>query len=154
MKTLIGNENTRVIHFGKRHRVAVTFRRAGGLWHAHAALLPKPQRSILVARQIVARKLQDEAARDSREPLYGRYVYEWITRDESGRLHLHMQACALNDDGQIIGSDWISVIDRHSQDAVAAMAASWGLRRRHGDPAETAVEDGHTLIAHRMTRTK
>lgn len=57
MKTLIGNENTRVIHFGKRHRVAVTFRRIGGEWHAHGAMLPTPQRSIRVARQIVARRL-------------------------------------------------------------------------------------------------
>lgn len=57
MKTLIGNENTRVIHFGKRHRVAVTFKRGGGLWHAHGAMLPTPQRSIQVARRIVARRL-------------------------------------------------------------------------------------------------
>jgi len=49
--------NTRVIYFGKRHRVAVTFTQRGGLWHAHAALLPNPQRHIRVARQIVARRL-------------------------------------------------------------------------------------------------
>ena len=57
MTTLIGNENTRVIHFGKRHKVAVTFKRIGGLWHAHGAMLPTPQRSIRVARQVVARRL-------------------------------------------------------------------------------------------------
>jgi hypothetical protein len=57
MKTLIGNENKRVIHFGKRHRVAVTFTRVGQLWHAHAALMPKPHKNIRVARQMVARRL-------------------------------------------------------------------------------------------------
>lgn len=57
MTTLIGNENTRVIHFGKRHRVAVTFTRRGGMWHAHAAMLPEPRRHIREARQIVARRL-------------------------------------------------------------------------------------------------
>ena len=57
MTTLIGSENTRVINFGKRHRVAVTFKRVGGLWHAHGAMLPTPQRSIQVARRIVANRL-------------------------------------------------------------------------------------------------
>jgi len=57
MTTLIGNENTRMINFGKRHRVAVTFKRVGGLWHAHGAMLPTPQRSIQVARRIVANRL-------------------------------------------------------------------------------------------------
>lgn len=57
MTTLIGNENTRVMNFGKRHRVAVTFKRVGGLWHAHGAMLPTPQRSIQVARRIVANRL-------------------------------------------------------------------------------------------------
>ncbi len=54
---LIGNENKRVIHFGKRNRIAVTFTRNGQLWHAHAALLPTPHRNIRAARQIVARRL-------------------------------------------------------------------------------------------------
>ena len=57
MTALIGNENQRVIHFGKRHRVAVTFKRVAGLWQAHTAMLPTPQRSIRVARQIVAQRL-------------------------------------------------------------------------------------------------
>jgi len=57
MKILIGNENKRVIHFGKRHRIAVTFTRVDGWWHAHGALLPEPRRSIREARQIVARRL-------------------------------------------------------------------------------------------------
>jgi hypothetical protein len=57
MKTLIGNENKRTILFGKRHRVAVTFTRVGGLWHAHGAMLPTPQRNIRDARAIVARRL-------------------------------------------------------------------------------------------------
>lgn len=57
MKTLIGNENKRVIHFGKRHRVAVTFTRVDGLWHAHPALMPRPHRNIRVARQMVASRL-------------------------------------------------------------------------------------------------
>lgn len=50
--------NTRVIHFGKRSRVAVTFKRTNGLWHAHGALLPTPQRKIRVAREIVSSRLQ------------------------------------------------------------------------------------------------
>jgi hypothetical protein len=58
MRPLIGNENTRVITFGKRHRVAVTFKRVNGLWHAHAGLLPEPVRSIRVARARVARELR------------------------------------------------------------------------------------------------
>ena len=58
MKTLIGNENKRVIHFGKRHRIAVTFTRVDGLWHAHAALMPRPHRNIRVARQMVASRLE------------------------------------------------------------------------------------------------
>lgn len=62
MKTLIGNENKRVIHFGKRHRVAVTFTRVDGLWHAHAALMPRPHRNIRVARQMVANRLVNIAA--------------------------------------------------------------------------------------------
>lgn len=57
MSVLIGNENRRVITFGKRHRVAVTFTRVGGLWHAHGAMLPTPQRSIQSARRIVAGRL-------------------------------------------------------------------------------------------------
>lgn len=57
MKTLVGNENNRVIHFGKRHRVAVTFTRVDGLWRAHTALLPRPHRNIRVARQMVASRL-------------------------------------------------------------------------------------------------
>lgn len=55
MTTTTGN--TRVIHFGKGNRVAVTFTQRGGLWHAHAALLPNPHRHLRVARQIVARRL-------------------------------------------------------------------------------------------------
>ena len=58
MKTLIGNENKRVIHFGRRHRIAVTFTRVDGLWHAHAALMPRPHRNIRVARQMVAKRLE------------------------------------------------------------------------------------------------
>jgi hypothetical protein len=58
MKALIGNENERVIWFGKRHRVAVRFTRANGLWHAHAGLLPEPVRSIRDARARVARELR------------------------------------------------------------------------------------------------
>lgn len=54
---MIGNENKRTILFGRRHRVAVTFTRVGGLWHAHGAMLPTPQRSIQAARRIVARRL-------------------------------------------------------------------------------------------------
>lgn len=57
MATLIGNENKRIIMFGKRHRVSVAFTRVGGLWHAHGAMLPTPQRSIQQARRIVARRL-------------------------------------------------------------------------------------------------
>jgi len=62
MTALIGNENQRVITFGKRHRVAVAFTRVGGVWHAHGAMLPTPQRSIRVARQIVARRLAEIAS--------------------------------------------------------------------------------------------
>jgi len=51
-----------VIVFGKRHSVAVTFTQRSGLWHAHAALLPNPQRHIRVARQIVARRLAQVAS--------------------------------------------------------------------------------------------
>lgn len=43
MNALLGNENIRVLHFGKRHRVAVTFTRADGMWHAHAAPAPQTQ---------------------------------------------------------------------------------------------------------------
>lgn len=57
MSVLIGNENRRVIAFGKRHRVSVTFTRIGGLWHAHGAMLPTPQRNIRDARAIVSRRL-------------------------------------------------------------------------------------------------
>ena len=56
--TLIGNENTRVIHFGSRHRVAVTFTRRDGLWHAHAALLPTPVRNFRDARSAVKARLE------------------------------------------------------------------------------------------------
>lgn len=57
MNALLGNENIRVLHFGKRHRVAVTFTRADGMWHAHAALLPKPKRRISDARIAVRDRL-------------------------------------------------------------------------------------------------
>jgi hypothetical protein len=56
--TLIGNENTRVIHFGGRHRVAVTFTRRDGFWYAHAALLPTPKRNIRDARSAVKARLE------------------------------------------------------------------------------------------------
>jgi hypothetical protein len=52
---LLGNENTRVAHFGKRRRIAVTFKRVGGLWRA--ALLAKPQRNLRVARDMVRKAL-------------------------------------------------------------------------------------------------
>lgn len=52
---LIGNENTRVAHFGKRRRIAVTFTRVDGLWRA--ALLAKPQRNLRVARDMVRKAL-------------------------------------------------------------------------------------------------
>lgn len=84
----------------------------------------------------------------------GDYTYEWITRDGDGRLHLYQQACGRDPGGPIYGGHVWYEVERHSPEAVAAMAAAWGLRRRHGDPAETVVEDGHTLVAHRMTRTK
>jgi hypothetical protein len=54
---VIGNENKRVVNFGKRHRVAVTFTRVDGLWHAHGAMLPVPKRNFRNARAIVARRL-------------------------------------------------------------------------------------------------
>jgi len=54
---MIGNENTRVILFGKRNRVSVTFSRRDGVWIAHGSLLPVPQRHIRDARRIVARRL-------------------------------------------------------------------------------------------------
>jgi hypothetical protein len=54
---IIGNENQRVVNFGKRHRVAVTFTRIDGLWHAHGAMLPTPKRNFRTARAIVARRL-------------------------------------------------------------------------------------------------
>jgi len=57
MPSFTGAENTRIIHFGKRHRVAVTFKRLNGLWHAHGSLLPNPHRNLRVARQIVSRRL-------------------------------------------------------------------------------------------------
>ena len=57
MSVLIGNENSRVIHFGKRNRVAVTFTRQAGMWHAHAALLPRPVRNIRDARRAVRDRL-------------------------------------------------------------------------------------------------
>jgi hypothetical protein len=60
MTTLIGYENTRVINFGKKHRVAVTFKRIGGLWHAHGALLPTPQRNIRDAKATVALRLAEK----------------------------------------------------------------------------------------------
>lgn len=60
MTTLIGYENTRVITFGKKHRVAVTFKRVGGLWHAHGAMLPTPQRHIRDARASVANLLAEK----------------------------------------------------------------------------------------------
>lgn len=60
MTTLIGYENTRVITFGKKHRVAVTFKRVGGLWHAHGAMLPTPQRHIRDARASVAKLLAEK----------------------------------------------------------------------------------------------
>lgn len=56
-KPLIGYENKRVITFGKRHSVAVTFTRVDGWWHAHGTLLPLPQRHIRDARSIVASRL-------------------------------------------------------------------------------------------------
>lgn len=51
-------DNSRTIWFGRRHRVAVTFTRIGGLWHAHSGLLPEPERSIQEARRRVARELR------------------------------------------------------------------------------------------------
>lgn len=54
---IIGNENSRVFTFGKRNRVQVTFTRIDGLWHAHAALLPRPVRSIQSARDCVRNRL-------------------------------------------------------------------------------------------------
>lgn len=65
MTTIIGNENTRVLTFGKRHRVSVTFTRRDGLWHAHSALLPTPCRGIQAARQIVAKRLASLAKEDA-----------------------------------------------------------------------------------------
>lgn len=57
MSVLIGSENTRRIVFGKKHAVTVTFTRINGMWHAHAALLPRPRRNIREARRAVRDRL-------------------------------------------------------------------------------------------------
>lgn len=64
---LVGNENKRVVTFGKRHRVSVTFTRKGRLWHAHASLLPYPQSRLRVAAEIVRARLRWIKALDDAE---------------------------------------------------------------------------------------
>lgn len=152
MTTLIGNENTRVIHFGKRNRVAVTFKRYDGVWHAHPSLLPRPHRNIRVARQMVAQRLASGAIGETAAP--GEYVYEFITRDNEGTLHLYEQACYRSDDGEVVGSPHLYRRDIFSQESLRSMASKWGLRRRHGDPADTTVDEGHKLIAHKLTKAR
>lgn len=64
MTVLLGAENTRVLSFGKRHRVSVTLHRIDGWWHAHAALLPKPVRHVRDARSVIRDRLERMAKED------------------------------------------------------------------------------------------
>jgi len=63
--TLIGNKNKRVLYFGKRNRIAVTFTRRDGLWMAHRALMSRGHRNIRVARQMVASRLAQQSQREA-----------------------------------------------------------------------------------------
>lgn len=61
MTVLLGDEDIRVLSFGKRHRVSVTVHRIDGWWHAHAALLPKPVRHVRDARAVIRDRLESMA---------------------------------------------------------------------------------------------
>jgi len=58
MTVLLGAENTRVLSFGKRHRLSVTLHRIDGWWHAHAALMPRPVRNFRDARPVIRDQLE------------------------------------------------------------------------------------------------
>jgi hypothetical protein len=104
MKTL----NKRVIKFGKRHGVVVTFTRVGGLWHAHGGLLPRPRRSIRDARAAVASCLARLASASPERLPPGSNV-KWCG---SRWVVVEWQEC--NGDG---GSYWLR--NRRGDDAVA-----------------------------------
>ncbi len=83
------------------------------------------------------------------------YVYDYITRDSSGRLRLLTQDCRVNEDG-IISSlhDPTDVTDAIDAEDLAIIANEWTLDASHGDPRECIVAPGETLVGHRLTRNE
>jgi hypothetical protein len=81
------------------------------------------------------------------------YVYDYITRDESGALHLYSQDCCVGEDGRITAdkgpADHTGSIDAET---LAEWATQFTLDSEHGDPEDCITDWGHTLVGHRLTR--
>lgn len=82
------------------------------------------------------------------------YVYDFITRDASGRLRLFTQDCTVNEDGYIQADhdprDMTNSIDAET---LAEWAGEFTLDTSHGDPADCMVAPGETLVGHRLMQS-
>ena len=89
--------------------------------------------------------------RTTREP-GEKYVYEFITRDASGRLHYYTQYCESDEDGDVVSTDEpMDLTDAKEQSELERML-EWGVGLEDSDlaPADCDVEDGETLAGHRL----
>ena len=89
--------------------------------------------------------------RTTREP-GEKYIYEFITRDASGRLHYYTQCCESDEDGIVVSTDEsMDLTDAKEQSELERML-EWcvGLEDSDLDPADCYVKDGETLAGHRL----
>lgn len=81
------------------------------------------------------------------------YTYDFITKDESGRLRLWSQNCIVNEDGCVEAQDDpLDLTASVTADTLADWASYWTLDSRHGDPADCMTAPGETLVGHLLAR--
>ena len=81
-----------------------------------------------------------------------KYVYEFITRDASGRLHYYTQYCESDEDGIVVSTDEPTDLTPSREQSELERMLEWevGLDDADLDPDGCVVEDGESLAGHRL----
>lgn len=84
------------------------------------------------------------------------YVYDYITRTADGRLRLFSQDCHHDAEWGIVSDDGSAteLTDSIDAETLREWAEAFGLDPAHGNPDDCLVDDGETLVGHRLTRNE
>jgi hypothetical protein len=81
------------------------------------------------------------------------WTYDYITRTPEGVLRLFSQDLHVDEDGVLVAAerDPRDLTDAVDSETLRQWAEAWDLDPTHGNPDDCLVDDGETLVAHKLT---